>query len=54
MFGTLLLVIVALALREQVLPAGEIPMAEHDRTMDAIATPEGILIEDARFPPIEA
>lgn len=33
----------ALALREQITPAGRIPMAEHDRKMDAILTVDGLI-----------
>ena len=33
---------VALALREQMLPIGKIPMVSHDRRMDAIITEDGI------------
>lgn len=34
---------VALSLRKQIVPVGEIPMAEHDRRKDYIVTPDGIL-----------
>ncbi|EJC97745.1 5-formyltetrahydrofolate cyclo-ligase [Fomitiporia mediterranea MF3/22] len=36
-------VLLALSLREQIVPIGEIPMAEHDRRMDAIVTPDGLI-----------
>lgn len=39
--------LVALALREQVLKPGEVPMSEHDWKVDAIITPEGIVAGDA-------
>lgn len=37
----------ALSLREQILPAQEIPMGEFDRYLDGIITPDGI-IEDEK------
>ncbi|KAI5122242.1 hypothetical protein M0805_007107 [Coniferiporia weirii] len=36
-------VLLALSLREQMLPPGEIPMAMHDRQMDIIITPDGVV-----------
>lgn len=33
----------ALALREQIIPAGTIPMAGHDHKMDAIMTADGLI-----------
>jgi len=35
--------LVALALREQVLEAGQVPTAAHDWTMDVIVSPDGII-----------
>ncbi|KAL5481002.1 hypothetical protein ACEPAI_9943 [Sanghuangporus weigelae] len=35
--------LLALSLREQILPVGQIPMLEHDRKMHAVATPDGII-----------
>jgi len=35
--------LLSLSLREQVLPAKEIPMGEYDRYLDGIVTPDGIL-----------
>ncbi|KAI0077364.1 5-formyltetrahydrofolate cyclo-ligase [Panus rudis PR-1116 ss-1] len=35
--------LVALALREQILEAGEVPMGEYDRKVDVIVGPDGIL-----------
>lgn len=36
---------VALALREQILDAGQVPVAPHDWKMDVIAGPDGLLGE---------
>ncbi|KAL5523102.1 hypothetical protein ACEPAF_1369 [Sanghuangporus sanghuang] len=35
--------LLALSLREQILPVGQIPMLEHDRKMHAVATSDGII-----------
>lgn len=35
--------VVALALKEQMLPIGEIPMESHDHKMDAVITADGIV-----------
>ncbi|KAL5499038.1 hypothetical protein ACEPAH_1556 [Sanghuangporus vaninii] len=35
--------LLALSLREQILPVGQIPILEHDRKMHAVATPNGII-----------
>lgn len=40
-------VLVALALREQLLPPGEIPMDEHDWKVDVVVTPDGFVAGDA-------
>ncbi|KAH9833197.1 5-formyltetrahydrofolate cyclo-ligase [Rhodofomes roseus] len=39
--------LVALALREQILEAGQVPTAPHDWTMDVIVGPDGLLGESA-------
>lgn len=36
----------ALALKEQILEAGKIPLEEHDFKVDMIVSPEGILSKD--------
>ena len=41
------LLLVALALNEQVIGRGKIPMADHDRKMDFIVTPEEVISEGA-------
>jgi 5-formyltetrahydrofolate cyclo-ligase len=33
----------ALSLREQILPVGEIPMAEYDHSIDLVVTPDGVI-----------
>lgn len=38
---------VALALREQMLPVGDVPVAEHDKKMDMIVTPDGSIADDS-------
>ena len=38
---------VALALREQISSTGQIPMAEHDHRMNAVASPDGIICDEA-------
>lgn len=38
--------IVALALREQILGLGEVPVTPHDWKMDAVVGPDGILGQD--------
>ncbi|EIN08570.1 nagb/rpia/CoA transferase-like protein [Punctularia strigosozonata HHB-11173 SS5] len=43
--------LVALALREQVLPAASVPMAEHDWKVDMIVHPDGIIGDEAAAEP---
>lgn len=42
---------VGLSLREQLLDAGAIPMAEHDWSLDAIVTPDEILTREVQQSP---
>lgn len=39
--------LIALALREQLLDPGAVPMAEHDWKVDAIVTPDGVVAGNA-------
>lgn len=38
---------VALALREQMLPVGDVPVAEHDKKMDMVVTPDGSIADNS-------
>ncbi|KAH8113748.1 5-formyltetrahydrofolate cyclo-ligase [Phellopilus nigrolimitatus] len=42
--------LLALSLRQQMLPLGQIPMAEHDRPMDAIVTSDGVVTGKTESP----
>lgn len=41
--ASLYLLVVALALREQIIPPGEVPLGEYDRKMDMIVTADGFI-----------
>jgi 5-formyltetrahydrofolate cyclo-ligase len=39
--------LVALALQEQILDAGDVPVGDHDWKVDAIVSPEGVTMRNA-------